>query len=346
MTGRRAALAGIAALGAALVAAAPDRGDPVTRRLTSDDALEYWDFLAAFDGGVRLVARVLITNEGPGSRTAVSIGHLIRPGAEPVELRNGRLEDDWEIDPDGRKLKIGKTRLDLRGPVRTLAYHNSRRGIDIDLRLEGAGRGRATGGEPPDYRVDLLDLAAPAEVTFQVVGMNAPVTARGRATLTHTWTERSEAKVVQRRIDFSSLDAGDAVYLRQILSPEGKKTQWILVERAGRALYEASDVIVDVDDRPGEPTRGYPIPARLRVHGAAVSGSISLEPTLLEHDPLGALPQPFRFLLSFKMRPRRVWTDAPYSLAPDAAADRPAVEIAGHGIASVTYLNPLSPTAH
>src|SRR5262249_7646907 len=152
----------------------PERGDPVTRRLASDDALEYWDFLAAFDGGVRLFARVLITNEGPGDHTAVAIGHLVRPGAEAVELRNGRLENDWELEPDGRKLKIGKTQLDLRGPVRTLAHHNTRRGIDVELRLESAGRGRATGGEPPDYRVDLLDLAAPAELSFQVVGMSAP----------------------------------------------------------------------------------------------------------------------------------------------------------------------------
>jgi hypothetical protein len=89
--------------------------------------------------------------------------------------------------------------------------------------------------------------------------------------------------------------------------------------------------------------RGYPLPTRLRVHGASVSGSISLEKTLLQHDPLGDLPQPFRFLLSFEMRPRRVWTEAAYALQLDAAPGRPAVELTGHGIASVTWLNPESP---
>src|SRR5262245_27195418 len=342
----RIALAGLGALAAALVAAAPERGDPAARGSRGDDAIEYWDFTAAFDGGQSLFARVLVTNEGPGEHTAVAVGHLVRPGEETVEFRNGRLEGNWEMEPDGRKLKIGSTKLDLHAPARTLAHDNNRRGIDIRLRIESSGKGRAFGGERPDYHVDLLDLAAPAEATVQLAGMSAPLSLRGRATLTHTWTDRSEPELVQRRIDFTSLDAGAAVYLLSVLAPGGEKTQWLYVEREGRVLYQASDVIVDVDERPGGGgERGYPIPARLRVHGASVSGSIALERTLLEHEPLGDLPQPFRFLLSFAMRPRRVWTESPFTLQLDAAEGRPAVELAGHGIASVTYLNPLSPAS-
>jgi len=339
-----AALAVISALAAGLAVAAPERGDPAARRSSSDTAVEYWDFTAALDEGYRLFARVLLTNEGPGKNTAVAVGHLIQPNAETVEFRNGRLEGNWTLEPDGRKLKIGSTKLDLHAPARTLEHDNNRRGIDIRLRIESRGPARASAGERPDYHVDLLDLAAPAEATIQLVGMPAPLSLRGRATLTHTWMDRSEPELVQRRIEFTSLDSGDAVYLLALRAPGGEKTQWLLVERAGRVLYEASDVIVDLDERPGAPAdRGYPIPARLRVHGASVSGSIALERILLEHDPLGDLPQPFRFLLSFAMRPRRVWTEAPVTLQLDAAEGRPAVELAGHGIASVTYLNPLSP---
>src|SRR5262249_2293518 len=197
----RIAIAGLGALAAALVAAAPERGDPAARRSHADDAVEYWDFITAFDGGQRIFARVLVTNEGPGEGTAVAVGHLVRPDGETVEFRNGRLAGNWEMDPDGRKLKVGSTKLDLHAPARRRAPDTGGRGIDIRLRVEISGKGRAVGGERPDYKVDLLDLAAPAEATVQVAGMSAPLSLRGRATLTHTWTDRSEPELVQRRID-------------------------------------------------------------------------------------------------------------------------------------------------
>jgi hypothetical protein len=340
---RRATLA-LLALATGLVAGTPERGDPAARLSTSDNALEYWDFMARFDDGHRLFARVLVTNEGPGDRTAVAVGHLIRPNAETVEFRNGRLDGNWSIEPDGRKLRIGSSELDLHAPFRTLAHDNNRRGIDIRVRFESRSPGRRCAGERADYRVDLLDLAVPVEGTIQLAGMAAPLSIHGRGTITHTWMDRSEPDLVLRRIDFTSVDSGDAVYLLDVLAPGGEKTHWLVIERAGRIFYEASDVGVDVDTRPGSPARGYPVPARLRIRGAAVSGSIALDRTLLEHDPLGDLPQPFRFLLSFAMRPRRVWTEAPFTLQLDATPDRPALELAGHGIASLTYLNPLSST--
>jgi len=338
---RRATLA-LLALATGLVAGAPERGDPAARLSTSDNALEYWDLLARFDDGHWLFARVLVTNEGPGDRTAVAVGHLIRPNGETVEFRNGRLDGRWSIQPDGRELRIGSSQLDLRPPARTLAHDNHRRGIDIRVRFESGGPGRPSAGERPDYHVDLLDLAVPVEGTIQLAGMAAPLSIHGRGTLTHTWMDRSEPDLVLRRIDFTSVDSGNAVYLLDVRAPGGEKTHWLLVERAGRVFYEASDVGIDVDDRPGSPERGYPIPARLRVRGAAVSGSIALGRSLLEHDPLGDLPQPFRFLLSFAMRPKRVWTESSYTLQLDATPDRPALELSGHGIASLTYLNPLS----
>ncbi len=62
---------------------------------------------------------------------------------------------------------------------------------------------------------------------------------------------------------------------------------------------------------------------------------------LLEDDPFEALPGPFRFLLSLKASPRRVWAESPYELrlgAPDAGA---ASVVEGSGITSVTFPNPL-----
>ena len=342
---RRATLA-IAALSAALVAAAPERGDPRARLSRADAALEYWDVAARFDQGQRLVARVLVTNEGPGERTAVGVGHLILPDGETVEFRNGRLEDRWSVSGDGRSLKIGSTELGLGGPVRTLDYDNDRRGIELHLRLRVDGPARfPRSAEWSEYRVDVLDLAAPAEGTILLPGMAAPLAISGRAALVHTWMERSEPSLVLRRIDFASLEPGAALYVRDVTTPEGKSHRWLVAVREGSVLVDTSDFEIDWEPRPSGSESGYPLPASARLRGPGLTATVVLGRKLVEHDPLGDLPQPFRFLLSFAMRPRRVWTESTFSLRIDAAAGRGAIALDGNGIASVTYLNPVaSPT--
>jgi hypothetical protein len=343
---RRRATLGLAALAAALFAGAPERGDPRARLSTADAALEYWDLVARFETGQRLVARVLVTNEGPGEHTAVGVGHLILPDGETVEFRNGRLRGRWSISADGQSLRIGSTELALGAPVRRLDYDNDRRGIEIHLRLHADGPARfPRSGEWPEYRVDVLDLAAPVEGTFQLPGMPAPLAISGRAALVHTWMDRSEPSLVLRRIELASLDPGAAVYLRDVTTPEGKSHRW-LVALGEFGVVESSDFEIELEPRPGTPAQeGYPVPATARLRGPGLAATVTFGHELLEHDPLGDLPQPFRFLLSFAMRPRRVWTDSPFSLRLDAAAGRAALAVDGSGIASVTYLNPLASPA-
>ena len=337
----------LAALAAWLVGGSPERGDPAARVSAAEDALEYWDFVARFDQGHRLVARVLVTNEGPGDRTAVGVGHLVLPEGEVVEFRNGRLEGRWSIAPDGRSLRIGSTQLEFAGSLRKLEYDNNRRGIEIRLRFHGEAPARfQRSGERPGYRVDLLDLSAPVDGTILLPGMSAPLAITGRGALAHTWMDESEPDLVLRRIDFASLDPGAAMYLRDVTDPEGKSHRWLIVVRDGRVLLESSDFELAFESPAGSPQTGYPVPARLRVTSPGLSGTVPLGHKILEHDPLGDLPQPFRFLLSFATRPRRVWTDSPFSLRVAAAPGRSAIEIEGNGITSVTYLNPVtSPTS-
>ena len=344
----RRGLAGVlGALAVCLVAAAPQRGDPAARLSTADEALEYWDFVASFEQGHRFAARVLITNEGPGQRTAVAVGHLVMPDGSIVEFRNGRLEDSWSIESDALRLKIGSSELDLHGPVRALVHDNNRRGIHIALRFASEGPARApAAGERRDYRTDLLDLATPVEGTVFLTGMAAPVAIRGRGTISHTWMDASEPTLLLRRLDFASSDGSVGIYLQDLTDPGGARTRWLVVERSGALLAERSDFEVEIE--PGAAARGergYPVPAALRLRGPGLSGKVALGRTLIEHEPLGDLPQPFRFLLSFAMRPRRVWTDASFSLRLDAVPGRPDFEFAGNGIVSVTYLNPLASPA-
>lgn len=344
MSGRGIAL--LAALAVVSLAGAPERGDPAARLSRADDALEYWDLMARFDQGHRLVARVLVTNEGPGERTAVGVGHLIPPDGRIVEFRNGRLAGRWSVAPDAMGLRIGSTRLELRAPVRELEYDNDRRGIEIRLRIEADGSARFPRDETwPDYRVDVLDLAAPVQGSVLLPGAPAPVALTGRAVLAHTWMEASEPSLVRRRIDFASLDPHSAVYLRDVTTPEGKNHRWLIAVRDGDLLVETSRFEVELAARGAARADGYPVPAAARLRGSGLRGVVELGQPLLEHDPLGDLPQPFRFLLSFAMRPRRVWTDSSFSIHVEAAADRAALDLAGRGIASVTYLNPLASPA-
>jgi hypothetical protein len=177
--------------------------------------------------------------------------------------------------------------------------------------------------------------------------MQAPLAVSGRGAISHTWMDESEPRLVVRRLDFVTLDEARAaaVYLRDVTDPAGGRTRWLVVEHQGRVVFESADFDLELEGRAQGAPSGYPLPAAARLRAPGLVGTVTLARTLVEHDPLGDLPQPFRFLLSFAMRPRRVWTDSPFSLRLDAAPGRTPLELEGNGITSVTYLNPLASPA-
>ena len=115
----------------------------------------------------------------------------------------------------------------------------------------------------------------------------------------------------------------------------------MVVERNGEALFRTTDFVVEIGD--GDAS-GYPIPTRLQIRGKDVEGTIETGPILVRANPLENIPQPFRFLLSFKMNPRRVWTRSSFELTLRVAPDLPAIALKGSGVTTVTYLNPLPKT--
>jgi hypothetical protein len=269
------------------------------------------------------------------------MGRLVDPDGTITKFRNGRRKGDWTLDEEGLALRIGSSRLDLRAPTRHFAFDSTKQGVKIDLRIH-AGDPGAPGAAAADYRVDLLDLSAPIEGTVWVRGMETPLTLRGRAALTHTWMDWSEADLARRRFDFASLEGDTALVFYDLTSPGGTRLRHLAIAKKGKILYESNDFEVSLGgtaaawDHPA-----YPIPETLQFRNEEVSGRISLARVLLEHEPLKDLPQPFRFLLSLKMRPRRVWADSPYELNLNAGPGRASLQVRGTGMASVTYLNPL-----
>ena len=338
--GRRAIAAVVLAL--PLLAAAPgERGDPGSKLPATNGASEYWDVVARFDSGHRFFVRFMVTNEGPGENTGIAYGHLIDPDGAAHFFSNGRREGRWQLDPRGRRLEIGSSELDLSGPELTLAVHKRRKGVDIDLRIRPEGPALWNRSEHPgEPKVDLLAASAPIAGTAWFRGMPQPVPLHGRAGVTHTWMDRSEPEIALRRLDFFSLGDETAVYLRDFEAVGGSRSRWLAITRGGEAIFESAELsLTPGGTSAAQRDRDYPLPAVVALGGRNLHGEIRLGSGLLHHDPMTVMPQPFRFLLSWKLRPHRVWTDSVFEVTYPAGSE--SVTIRGAGIAGVTFLNPI-----
>jgi len=328
-----------------LLAASPaGRGDPASRLPATDGATEYWDLVARFDSNHKFFARFLITNEGPGENTSVAYGHLIDPDGTAHFFSNGRRQGRWQLGPRGLHLEVGSSELDLTGPVYSLQVHKKKKGIDIDLRFTPRGPAVWDDSERGDApKVDLLALAAPISGSAWFRGMPAPVELSGRVGVTHTWMERRESDLTLRRTDFFSLDGESPIYLRDQEAPDGSRSHWMAIARAGKIAFQSGDFELSSSGRSrAQQSAEYPVPGKLKIRGEKVEGYIEIGPGLLHHSPMDDIPQPFRFLLSFRLRPHRVWADSVFEVTYHSGSE--SVKIRGTGLATVTLLNPIPPT--
>ena len=318
---------------------------PAARLSAADSASEYWDLTALFDSGHRFFARFSITNEGPGSETAFAIGHVILPDGRAVPFKNGRRKGRWSLSEDGLHIKVGSSELDQRSSERHVEVDKSR--VQIDLRFTpDATRARRLDTGRARYQTNLLHSAAPVEGSLWVRGMDAAVQVRGRLGATHTWMEESEPELALRRIEFFSLGPHASLYLTDFTAPGGERWRWLVLEREGRPPLATPEFQLALDGKPvpgGAESARYPVPRTLRIRSEALEGEIRLADVLLRHDPLGVIPQPFRWILRLKMRPRRVWIESPFEVRLTAGSDDSSYQLTGSGITSFTFLNPLGP---
>jgi hypothetical protein len=87
----------------------------------------------------------------------------------------------------------------------------------------------------------------------------------------------------------------------------------------------------------------YRLPESIQMRGKRIDGTVSVEQAFLQHDPLGDLPQPFRFLVALGMKPLRVWAGAPFEVTIRPGSDVPPLQVQGSGVAVANYLNPVNP---
>jgi len=319
--------------GAAAGGGPPEPIDPAARLPRGNEASEHWDLAAHFDSGHRLYARFMITNAGPGERTAVAIGHLVKPDGEAVAFRNGRREGAWRLLDEGRSIEIGSSELHL-GEERRFGFDNDKRGIKIHVAWPAAAGLAAPEGTVAD-RLDLLDLASPATGSFWLSGMEDPRPLAGRALLTHSWSEGRLDGDPKRRIDFASFDDAP-IFLTSTAGGASPSRAW-LVLTTEEGWVSRSDITVRL--RSTEEESGpYPIPRRLEMRGKSLNGSLSLgDSPVLVTDPLDALPTLLKMVYSFGGRPRHIWTDATASVALGSRSGSSRLQIEKPGITALFF---------
>jgi hypothetical protein len=287
-------------------------------------------------------ARFLVTNEGPGVRTAAAVGHVILAGGEVVPFKWGRDEEDWRLGPDRRRLKIAKAVLELGGPAIVVSVDSEKRGVKLALEIARAGPVVATAPLAGAYWVDVL-LPAPVQGRIWVRGMAAPRAVAGTAAVAHTWMERREADVIRRRTDLVARLGGTALFVSQLTPVEGGRRTTMVAGRGGHVLVRADDAQLDSGAATTRGDARYPVPAGFEVRSAALTAQVAVGRELLRWDPLEVLPQPFRFLLALRGRPQRVWADADVVLTmtlPDAGA---VADAHGAGIVALSFAQPIAP---
>jgi hypothetical protein len=339
------ALAACSALwlaGAALAAdpsAGPARGNPAARLLASETANERWDLTALFAGGHRLFVRFLVTNEGPGERTAACSGTFVFADGRVRPFHVARLSDRWSAGEDGLYLDVGSAELDLHAGSRAFSIDSRKRGIDLRLDLapasEPAWDARAQRPPPP---FDLVQLSA-AEGRLQLDEMPEPLALRGHAALTHAWTPQRESDLARRWLEVLAVAGDTLLYVAEIETPAGERWTWGTLRHEGRLLPLAAGATLAQGPPAAGADAAYPVPSSLELRAEGLRASLRGVRELARGNPLEPVPQPFRFVFGLRSRPQRSWSDVSLRLELAGAGAAPMRE--GGGVLALWYLNPV-----
>ena len=298
------------------------------RLSSADEAMEYWDVTAWFDSGERVFARFLVTNQGPGRRTAAAVGHVLVGDGDVRPFQWGRREGAWAFSASGLRFEIGKATLDLSGGAAVLTVKSTKRRVDLRLTIEESGTVSTqdillSSSPPHTYSTTVM---APAAARAELAGR----TLTGSGAVTHTWMGRPEEDLLRRRDEIFARDGDTALYVCVLTPAEGRQHQTLVFGMSG-----GMGGSVDFSGLVAGSSADYPVPSTWVGSLEEVHWEATLERERLRMNPLEILPQPFRFLLSLGGRPQRIWTDARVKVD----GDKHTTEL--RGIAVSTFARPV-----
>jgi hypothetical protein len=342
--------------------------DPSARLLSGGDASESWTLYIDLQTGHRITQQFLLSNAGPGEHNAVAVGHLVEEGRPPYRYINGRRRARWKLSKDRLFFDIAASHLDLHRPTGELRITKD----DIEIRLffdfaeTDFARSVPSPSLPKNYHVEVLAIAAATSGTIHAPWMKEPLETRGHTWLIHTWTPRSEADLLDRRIEFYGHENGASFYGIQVRKGRKFQRAWLLSSSNLNEVIESSiNITADWVEKGAAKSHGqtlpYPVPRRFDFSRGPLSGQITLDREWLRFDPLSVLPQPFRWFIQRRSKPHQVWADARIGVSisqvpgtpslpnrseakRDSSAKRGTEEETAQrsvtGVAFITFLNP------
>jgi hypothetical protein len=335
-------LFGAAALALALESAAADQPlDPSARPQVAGDAWQYWDLTTRLDSGHHVFARFWITNAGPGSQTGVALGYVVAPDGTAHRFKNGRRQARWTLSEDRRQLDMGSSHLTLRQPAYRLQIEKG--SVRVDLRF-GPETGFAVPDEvtPKGYGMAVLALSSSTEGQIWTQGMSDELEVRGRTGLVHTWADEPEGELILRRVEFFSLESEPSLYVLDLTTPEGVRTQLCVSDSETVELFPSSHGAAFRREAGWSSTRDYWLPESMEFGDDRMRGTVQLEQRLHDHQPLGVIPLPSRWFFSRGMQPFQVWAQTPFHVTLSRGSGELPRQTQGIGVTVVTFLNPVA----
>jgi len=210
---------------------------------------------------------------------------------------------------------------------------------------------------PKGYAVDLLALASPTLGTIRLEGLSKGLKVQGRTAAAHTVVQKSESKLMRRRIEMFSQQREPALYIADFAAPSGKRSYWLRAvdgtsgaEQSERLFSETAFEVglsgaVLPSGKQGEKRKkmsDYWLPGHLELSGEAVGGEAVLSRVIVQRDPLSDLPQPLRFLAGRISSPRRVWSEANFAVTLSSGSGPTPLRFQNHGVAAINFTNPLT----
>ena len=325
---------------APLAAIAVVRGDRLSHLSDGQSASEYWDIVAHFDSNHHLFARFLITNEGPGDRTAIATWQLIDPNGKRTEFRNGRRKKRWTLSPGGDRIEIGSSVFDQSGPLHRLEYDSTKRGIRVAFQYVPKGPVAWPRSASDRYPFDLLELTTPVTGTIWLEGMNETASVNGTITITHTWMEESEADLTLRRIDFASTGRRAGRIPLGLDDAFGRTRALAGRPRAMVRCWYKPAISSSPSRTPSTISEGYPTHGELRISGSGSRARFraarrSPRSTRWRRSPTVPIP----VILQAASTPSVA--RASFGVRLRSGQDGSETVLKGSGITTITYTNPL-----
>lgn len=316
-----------------------DDGTLVARLSSADGAMEYWDVTAWLDSGERFFARFLVTNQGPGDRTAAAIGHLVLANGAVLPFKWGRRQDDWTPGKGGRRLDIAKATLDVSEPTIVVDIDSRKHGVQVHLEIDRRETPTLVEDHATPYTFEVA-MPAAARATITAQGASSAHEVGGSGAVTHTWTARPESELIRRRDEMLARQGDRTFYLSVLTLPDGFRRVECLERNRSNSSSSAGPVTFGTATTAGSDAR-YPVATEWEFDAGNVRYDATLDRELLRMDPLEILPQPFRFLLSLGGEPQRVWANATLRRTVKTRASLPTpVPTELTGIAVSTFAQP------